>query len=192
VGGPRLLPLLLILAAALAGCGGGGSDKEEIAQAIETAFVKTDPQSCTELMTQAYLEESFASTGGEALESCEQNAEAEESDNAPVDVSGIKVDGAKATAEVGLHGGELVGQTALIALVDEDGWKLDEFVRFTGFDREQVIPQMVEGFKGGETATEPRVVDCIAKELHRMSRPELENMFLDGYQATIDLYETCE
>ena len=189
----RILALLsLVSASALVGCGGGESDEEEIASAIETALVKTDPQSCTELMTEAYLEESFGTGGGEALESCEQNADAEESDNAPVEVRAIKVNGAKGTAEVGLNGGEVAGQTALIALVDEDGWKLDEFVRFTEFDREEMIPQMVEGFEGGETATEPQVVDCISKALHRMSRAELENMFLDGYQATIELYEACE
>ncbi len=188
----HLLPwTALLLALGLAACG-GESDEEQITGAIETALVKTDPESCTELMTQAYLEESFESSGPEAVESCEQNAEAEESDNAPVEVSAIKVSGAKATAEVGLNGGEVAGQTALIALVDEDGWKLDEFVRFTEFDREEMIPQMVEGFEGGETATEPKVVDCISKALHRMSRAELENMFLDGYQPTIELYEACE
>jgi hypothetical protein len=193
VGRLRILaPLLLILAIPFAGCGGGESDEEEIASAIETAMVKTDPKSCTELMTEAYLEESFASSGPEAVESCEQNAEAEESDNAPVEVSAIKVHDSEATAEVALHGGEVAGQTALVALIDEDGWKLDEFVRFTDFDREEMIPQMVEGFEGGETATDPRVVDCIGKALHRMPRAELENMFLDGYQATIELYEACE
>ncbi|HEU5104768.1 MAG TPA: hypothetical protein VFU11_02885 [Solirubrobacterales bacterium] len=189
----RLLgPLLLALAIALAGCGGGESDKEEIAAAIETALVETEPQSCTELMTQAWLEESFESSGENAVEACEQNAEAEESDNAPVEVSAIKVDGSAATAEVALHGGEVAGQTALMALVDEDGWKLDEFVRFTEFDRAEMIPQMLEGFEGGETRTDPKVVDCISKALHRMSRAELENMFLDGYQPTIELYEACE
>jgi len=184
---------LLAAALVLASCGdSGGSDQEEIAEAIETALVKTDPDSCTELMTQAYLEESFQSSGANAVEGCEQNAEAEESDNAPVKVSAIKVDGSEATAEVALHGGEVAGQTVLMALVDEDGWKLDEFVRFTEFDREEMVPQMVEGFEGGETRTDPKVVDCISKALHRMSRPELENMFLDGYQATIELYEACE
>jgi hypothetical protein len=193
VGRLRILaPLLPTLAIALVGCGGGDSDEEEIAAAIETALVKTDPQSCTELMTQAYLEESFQSSGADAVESCEQNAEAEESDNAPVEVSAIEVDGSKATAEVALHGGEIAGQTVLMALIDEDGWKLDEFVRFTEFDREEMIPQMVQGFEGGETRTEPQVVDCISKALHRMSRPELENMFLDGHQATIEMYEACE
>ncbi|HWO47674.1 MAG TPA: hypothetical protein VNM41_06385 [Solirubrobacterales bacterium] len=191
----RLATMAALLAAALvlASCGdSGGSDQEEIAEAIETALVKTDPDSCTELMTQAYLEESFQSSGANAVEGCEQNAEAEESDNAPVKVSAIKVDGSEATAEVALHGGEVAGQTVLMALVDEDGWKLDEFVRFTEFDREEMVPQMVEGFEGGETRTDPKVVDCISKALHRMSRPELENMFLDGYQATIELYEACE
>lgn len=189
-----LLPLpLLVLVTALAACGGGGArDEDEITETIETALVKTDPDSCTELMTQGYLEQTFQSSGANAVESCEDNAEAEESDNSPVDVHGIKVDGETATAEVGLTGGEIAGQTVLVALVDEDGWKLDEFVRFTDFDREEMLPQMVEGFEGGETRTDPKVVDCISKALHRMSRPELENMFLDGYQRTIELYEACE
>lgn len=189
---PVAVAALLVVALALVSCGDGRSDEEEIAETIETALVKTDPASCTELMTRAYLEDSFESSGTNAVESCEQNAGAEESDNAPVDVSAIEVDGDKATAEVALQGGEVAGQTALMALVDEGGWKLDEFVRFTEFDREEMIPQMVEGFEGGETRTDPKVVDCIAKELRQMSRAELENMFLDGHQATIDLYEACE
>lgn len=191
---PAIAVAVLVAALGLSACGGGASDEDEIADAIETALVKTDPDSCAELMTRRYLEDSFATSAEEGLESCEQNARAEESDNAPVEVSGVEVDGAKATAEVGLNGGELAGQTVLFALVDEDGWKLDEFVRFTEFDPEEVIPQMVKGFEGGETATEPRVVDCIHKELRRMSRPELEGMFLgeDAYQGTIELYEACE
>jgi len=189
---PAEVVALLAVALALVSCGDSRSDEEEITEAIETALVKTEPQSCTELMTPAWLEESFESSGENAVEACEQNAEAEESDNAPVEVSAIKVDGSEATAEVALHGGEVAGQTALMALVDEDGWKLDELVRFTEFNREEMIPQMVEGFEGGETRTEPQVVDCISKALHRMSRAELENMFLDGYQPTIELYEACE
>jgi hypothetical protein len=185
---------LLLAALALGACGDGASDEEEIAEAIETAMVKTDPDSCTELMTQHYLEQSFQSSGENAVESCEQNARGEESDNPPVEVSHIKIGGEKATAEVGLNGGEIAGQTTLLALVDEDGWKLDEFVRFTEFDPEEVIPQMVEGFEGGETATDPRVVDCIHRALKRMSRPELEAMFLgeEAFQRSIELYEDCE
>jgi hypothetical protein len=190
------LALLLLVFAAFspASCGSGAdSDEEQIAEAIEAALVKTDPQSCTELMTQAYLEQTFQSSGAKAVESCEQNARAEESDNPPVKVSHVKVNGAKATAEVGLSGGEIAGQTILVALVDEDGWKLDEFVRFTEFDRAEVIPRMVEGFEGGETATDPRMVDCIHKALRQMSRTELEDMFLGGsYEQTIELYEACE
>jgi hypothetical protein len=192
----RLATATALLAAALVlvSCGGsGGSDEDEISEAIETALVKTDPDSCTELMTQAYLEQTFQSSGANAVEGCEQNARAEESDNPPVRVSGIEVDGERATAEVGLTGGEIAGQTTLVALVDEDGWKLDEFVRFTDFDPEEVLPRMVQGFEGGETATDPRVVDCIRRALGKMSRPELEEMFLGGsYQSTIDLYEACE
>lgn len=179
---------------ALVACGDAKSDEEEISETIETALVKTDPNSCTELMTQDYLEDIFQASGENAVEGCEQNARAEESDNSPVKVSGIKVDGEKATAEVGLTGGEIAGQTVLVALADDGGWKLDRFVRFTEFDPEEVLPQMVEGFEGGETRTEPQVVDCIEGELRKMSRPELEGMFLSekAVRRTIELYEVCE
>lgn len=183
---------MLFTALALAACGDSGSDEDEIAETIETALVKTDPDSCTEQMTQAYLEQTFQSSGEKAVQGCEQNARAEESDNPAVRVHGIKVDGERATAEVGLTGGEIAGQTILVALVDEDGWKLDEFVRFTEFDPAEVVPRMVEGFEGGESATEPQVVDCIDKALSKMSRPELEEMFLGGSaDPTIELYEAC-
>lgn len=184
---------LLAASVVLAACGGGASDEDEIASTIETALVKTDPDSCTELMTQDYLEQTFQSSGENAVESCEQNARGEESDNSPVKVHDIEVDGETATAEVRLTGGEIAGQTTLVALVDEDGWKLDEIVRFTDFDPEEVVPRMVEGFEGGESATDPRVVDCIGRALGRMQRPELEAMFLGGSpDPTIELYEACE
>jgi hypothetical protein len=190
-----LLMTMAMAALGLTACGSSEteSDEAQIAETIETALVKTDPTSCLELMTQKYLEQTFQSSGTDAVESCEQNARAEESDNPPVKVHSIKVDGERATAEVGLTGGEIAGQTTLVALVDEDGWKLDEFVRFTEFDPAEVIPRMVEGFEGGETATEPQVVDCIHKTLNKMSRPELEEMFLGGSaDSTIGLYEECE
>jgi len=179
----------------LTACGSSdsGSDEERIAETIETALVKTDPDSCTGLMTQKYLEQTFQGSGENAVEGCEQNARAEESDNPPVKVSNVKVEGGKATAEVGLTGGEIAGQTTLVALVDEGGWKLDEFVRFTEFDPKEVVPRMVEGFEGGESATDPKVVDCIHKALNRMSRPQLEGMFLGegASQRSIELYEDC-
>ncbi len=191
----RVLLLTMVMAAlGLTACGSDDteSDEAQITETIETALVKTDPKSCTELMTQTYLEQTFQSSGTDTVESCEQNARAEESDNPPVRVHDIKVNGEKATAEIGITGGEIAGQTILVALVDEDGWKLEEFVRFTEFDLAEVVPRMVEGFEGGETATEPQAVDCIRKALNKMSRSELEEMFLGGSaDPTIELYEAC-
>lgn len=191
----RVLLMTMVMAAfGLTACGSSDteSDEVQITETIETALVKTDPESCTELMTQKYLEQTFQSSGTDAVESCEQNARAEESDNPSVKVHDIKVNGEKATAEIGITGGEIAGQTILVALVDEDGWKLEGFVRFTEFDPAEVVPRMVESFEGGETATEPQVVDCIHKALNKMSRSELEEMFLGGSaDPTIELYEAC-
>jgi hypothetical protein len=62
-----ILPALLALALGLVACGGGASDEEEIVEAIDYAFVSTDPEACTEQMTQAFSEQSFRLSGPGAV-----------------------------------------------------------------------------------------------------------------------------
>ena len=68
-----LLPVVLLaLASCLHACGDSASDKETIARTIETALALTDPGDCTELMTQAFVEQETGDEGVEAVEGCEQ------------------------------------------------------------------------------------------------------------------------
>jgi hypothetical protein len=185
-----VLPLLLALG--FAACDGGESGEDKITGTIETAFVKTNPADCKELMTQGYLEQTFRTRGRSAVKSCEQNARAEESDNPPVEVSKVSIDGAKANADVGSDEG-LSGQTFTVALVEEDGaWKLDEIVRIAELDRGAFLREERKGLESGEDQPDPEVADCIVKAFRQMPKPELEKILLGGSaQAEVEIYERC-
>lgn len=180
-----LLPaVLLALASCLYACGDsdsdGDGDKATIAKTIETAQALTDPGDCTELMTQAFVEQKTVDEGAEAIEECEQNAE---SVNPLVTVSEIEVDGSTAIANVTYAEGDFAfaGQTLTVALVEEDGgWKLDETIRFAKLDPRRAVNKLAEGW--GSPAEE----NCIRKALDEWSRPELEEFLIDGLERPFD------
>lgn len=192
------LPLsTLVLASALsfAACGDGKSDEEEIVAAINYALVSTDPDACTEGMTQAFSEQGFRQEGAGAVESCEQNARAEESPNDPVKVTNVEVDASKATAEIGLtDDGDPIGQVLVAALVDEDGdWKLDEFTGYAEFDKRKWVEEQREGLESGHDVIRPQVVDCVVEAYRKRSRPEIEKMVLGGSaQTELEIDENCD
>lgn len=189
----RRLSFLLSLAVALGllACGKGESAEDKIAGALHTAFTKTNPESCTTLMTQAYLEQSFRMSGTGAVEACEQNARAEESDNPAVEVSHLEIDDATAAADVTPEGD---AQTLRLALVEEDGdWKLDEIVRIVGFDRGAFLRDQRKGLEVGETRPDPEAAKCILDAFREMPRPQLEKILLGGSAVTeAEVYERCE
>lgn len=170
-----LLPtILLALASCLYACGDSASDEETIASTIETAESLAEPGDCTDLMTQAYVEQMTADEGAEAVEGCEQNAGDPEP---PVEVSDVEVDGSNATANVTYMGGTFAGQTLTVALVEEDGdWKLDEEIRFVKLEQRKVVNKLAEGWGS------PAEDDCIRRALGEWSRPELEEFLVDGYE----------
>jgi hypothetical protein len=199
-----LLILLSALSLALVACGGGESDEDRAVKAIEAedriieaidyALVSTDPDACTEARTQAFSEQMFRQEGAGAVESCEQNARAEESPNDPVEVGNVEIDGSKAIAIVTPEDGGASGQSFTVALVEEDGsWKLDEFVRFADFDRKMWLKEQREGLEsGGEYALEPQVVDCIVGAYREMSRAEIGKMMFGGSaQPENEIWEGC-
>jgi hypothetical protein len=190
---PLLFSALLLVIFGLAACGSGESDESKITSTIETALTKTDPTSCTKLMTQAFAEQMLRIEGTAAVKACEQNAEAEESPNPPVKVANVKVEDQKATADITFTGGAASGQTVIAALVGGDGdWKLDEFVRFAKFDPDEVAKGMGEGFESGEDRIAPRVAACIRRTYRGTSRPELEDLLLGrATRSEVDIFESC-
>jgi hypothetical protein len=124
----RIVLICLLVAVAVAGCG-GGDDKSDAEQTVRDFVQATKDRDadkfCDELVTQEFLEQTMGATGDKARESCKR--EFSSLTNARVDLVGIektKVDGDHATVTAVLsRQGERIPQE--LRLKKEDGdWKL--------------------------------------------------------------------
>ncbi|MBA3866320.1 MAG: hypothetical protein H0X42_08235 [Solirubrobacterales bacterium] len=188
-----LLPSLLIVSALfLVACGGGGSsDESEIEDAIETSATTGDPSNCTEFLTMKFVEQSSGESGKAALKACEKEEEEPESKAESVEVTEVEVDGSNATANAAITGGSLEGQTVSIALVEEDGWKLDELTGFAKFDQGAIAKLFETQLgKSGELSSEQ--TRCIVEGIEGAPAEELEGMILNSETTPIEeLAEGC-
>jgi len=197
---PLLLLVLPVLAAlALSACGGGGSstsggDEEgAIVAAIEKSATTSDPSKCTEFQTQAFNEQEKATSGKEATEVCEEEAEQQESPAKSVDVSEVNIDGETATAEAAIGGSALDGQTVELELVKEDGdWKLNQFLQFTKFNAKR----LAKSFEKEALASEELPKDlatCISAGIGKLEQKEAEAVAFSGDLTIIEsIAGSCE
>ena len=175
----KFIPAVALALALLAlGCGGGG-DEDEITDAIQTSATSNDPSNCTELETQAFVEQTEFAKGEEAIDSCKEADETASADS--VEVENIEIDGEQATADATFEGSTFDGQTLTIALVKEDGpWKLDEITRFNDFDKQAFL----DAFERSLTAPPDPLTDeqagCIVRFLGRSEDKKLQAVLLGG------------
>ena len=191
-----LMPLALLVGVlALAGCGGGGGDSDEgkIEEVIEKSIASQSPKDCTTLQTVKFDEQSAQVKGKAAVKSCEEQAgEAEEPESS--DVSGIKVDGEKATAEVAIEGSNFGGQTLELALVKEGGdWKLDQITGFAKLDQKALAEDFEKTFAEEADTVPPELAACVVEGFEAASKAEVEEILLSGESTAIEeLAEGCE
>jgi hypothetical protein len=111
------------------GCGGdddggsGGDAKAEVTTIVEESVAFEDPATiCEENFTDKALEENY--DGKDREELVADCSEDEPGDLTDIEVSGVKVEGETATAEVSAKQGDESGNFT-VELLDEDGWKID-------------------------------------------------------------------
>jgi hypothetical protein len=172
---------LLSLALALTACGGGDSDEDQITEAIETSVESTDPADCTELLTQAFLEQTEFEQGQAAVRSCEESAPDTSGKPDSIEVSEVEVDGDAATASVAFEGGNFDGQTLAVSLVKEDDqWKVDRIDSFVEFDQ-AAFADAFEGtsVKGDDPLTQEQAA-CIAENFRTGPPDVVQEALLSG------------
>jgi len=187
------LALLALAPAALAACGGGGSSAEsQITEVIERAATTKDPSNCTELQTLRFTEQNTSESGKAAIKSCEESAKEEEQAE-EADVSGVSVNGEKATAEVEFIGGSLDSQVLEVALVEEGGdWKLNQIEGFAHYNGKALEETFLKRFEESPEGLSKRQYTCIAEGIGKANKAEAEAMFLSGSTIKIEeLAQSC-
>jgi hypothetical protein len=103
----------------------------------------------------------------------------------------VKVDGAKASADVAFVGGTFDGQKVNVALVEADNdWKLDRIESFVSFDKNKLVTGFEEGFEDAELSAEQK--QCFAEALRGASDSDLEELLLNGSEARfVELLGAC-
>jgi hypothetical protein len=188
-----LLPCILILSAlALTACGSSGGEDGEIEEVIETSATTTDPADCKKLNTQQFMEQTTQESGSAAVKSCEEEAKQGEGAKS-VSVSAVEVDGSDATAEAGLSGGNLDGQTLEVALVkDGEQWKMNEVVEFTKFDQAKLVEGLETSLSEASSEVDPKFASCVIKAFKQGSQSEVEELlFGNSPKALEEVFEAC-
>lgn len=181
---PTILFIVAIAASAmvLVACGSDSGDSSADEKAITDAIVSsgtTDtPSECTELETQRFLEQVQSEKGAAAIAACK---EPDDNSADAIDVSGVQVDGDKATADSTITGGAFDGQTLRISLVKEEGkWKLDHLDAFKAFDKAKLVAAFSANFAQGSGSVTPQQGQCITAELDKLDDQKLQEIILSG------------
>lgn len=176
----------------LASCGGKSSDAK-VVDVVKRGLVTTNPLDCTRLMTHAYLIQNHLGTDQTVLSVCQHDLRDPTGNPTSVGVSNVSITGAKATATVAIHGGDLDGQTLLIGLVDDAGqWKLDRVQSFVHFDRAKLLAGVLADFTVGPQALPKALGDCFTAALGRLDDAGLQQVELSDDHTTVTrLLATC-
>jgi hypothetical protein len=185
-----LVAALALATAALSACGSSNdnsADNDQITATITKSATSGDPAVCTELQTPAFNAQTNGGNG-DPTKACEKQA----ADTAAksVDVTNIKIDGDKATADVAATGSILNGQTIEVGLVKEGSqWKLDKVDSFTAFNRDAFI----KGFEAlitKDPKTPASVATCIQQQAQSATDEQLRAVILtpNGGNA---LFKSC-
>jgi hypothetical protein len=165
----------LAAASVLAACGGGGSgsndSEKEINSALTTFFTTADPSQC-DLLTQKALEQVAPSVAraDDPAAACREEVKASAGQTAKSIDADIDVDGPSAKATVTPDGGIFAGLSVDVALVDDDGWKIDGLGQSHLVDADTYLSALEIGAGQGQLgngAITPKDAHCMAGRIKK-------------------------
>ena len=185
---PESVAIAGALSLALAVIGGGAASESTDSELIETAitrgFMTGDPANCDEVYTLEFVEQTHLGTGVVAMADCrEDEAEPNPRGTDPdgVEITGLQINGDRATARVTVLGGALNQAKIELGVVTEEGtWKLDRMrdvdLDRPAYDRAFAAAVRREGMSRDEAR-------CVVDQFHRDFRmAELERSAVSGVQ----------
>jgi hypothetical protein len=175
--------MALVAASTLAACGGGGNgsgDSEgEINGVLTTFFTTADPSQC-DLLTPKALQQIAPSVAraDDPPTACREEVKASAGQSAKSIDADLDVSGTNAKATVTPDGGIFAGLSVDVALVDDDGWKIDGLGRQRLVDRAAYLNALERGAGQGQLgngAITPTDARCMAGEIQKnVSDAELQ------------------
>jgi hypothetical protein len=184
--------ILAPLVALLVACGGsssrGGDDAKSapgdpaaVTAVIKEAATSTDPAACTRLETQRFVEQDTLVTGKAAVQRCRQEAPNAADNPRTTNVSSVKVEGDRASAQAAFEGGNLDGQKIDLTLVKQQGrWKLDHIDEFAKFDRKRFLTALGGSLARPPSSQAPDTVRCIVARIGGLSDSDIQEIYVNG------------
>src|SRR5690242_128750 len=184
--------ILAPLAALLVACGGSHSrggddaksapgDKAAVTAVIKEASTSTDPAVCTRLETQRFVEQDTLVTGKAAIQRCRDEAPNAADNPHTTNVSSVKVEGDRASAQAAFEGGNLDGQKIDLTLVKQQGrWKLDHIDEFSKFDRKRFLTALSTSLARPPSSQAPDTVKCIVGRIGGLTDSDIQGMYVNG------------
>jgi hypothetical protein len=160
-------------------CGTSSDSEGDIRAALERAFVSFDADACSQVLTQRALEQTQFADPEDALESCIEDAEDPDDNAEAIEIPELEVNGESATATVTPQGGSIDGASMSLALVEENGWRIDQVTALEILDRDRFLEAGLAEIVEDDTllAGQGR---CIAERVRsRASNSELEGIYVD-------------
>jgi hypothetical protein len=167
--------LVALAVTALAGCGGGdsgpGASEEEINIVLTTFFTSADPSQC-DLLTQKALQQiaPSAARADDPATACREEVKASSGQTAKSINADLDVDGSNAKASVTPDGGIFAGLSVDVALVDDNGWKIDGLGMSHLVDRDIYLSALESGAGQGQLgngAITPKDARCMAGQIDK-------------------------
>jgi hypothetical protein len=179
--------MAIVAALTLGACGGGdngsGASEDEINGVLNTFFTSADPSQC-DLITQKALQQIAPSVAraDDPAAACREEVKASAGQEAKSIKADLDVDGSSAKANVKPDGGIFAGLSVDVALVNDDGWKIDALGPYHLVDRDAYLSALESGAGQGQLgngAITPADARCMADQIKK-------NVSADELQRDID------